>query len=121
MSNLIPYIYALITLALTIYGQLILKWRSLQYAGVAENKVAYLICLFKDFWVWTGLFAAVFASVSWMLALSKIELSKIYPVMSLAPIVVLFYTLIYMNETINIEKILGTILMFAGTLLIFKS
>jgi drug/metabolite transporter (DMT)-like permease len=121
MNNLIPYIYALITLALTIYGQLILKWRSLQYVNQTDTKLSYLISLFKDIWVWTGVFAAVLASISWMLALSKIELSKIYPVMSLAPIVVLFYTLIYMNETINIEKILGTILMFVGTLLIFKS
>ena len=121
MNNIVPYIYASITLALTVYGQLVLKWRSLQYVNQTDTKLSYLISLFKDIWVWTGLFAAVLASISWMLTLSKIELSKIYPLMSIAPILVLFYTLMYMNETINIEKILGTILMFIGTLLIFKS
>ena len=111
----------MITLSLTIYGQLILKWRCNQYVGVAENKVAYLICLFKDFWVWTGLFAAVLASISWMVALSKIELSKIYPFMTIAPIIVLILTALCLGETFNFTKWFGVSLVRIGGLLIFKS
>lgn len=116
-----PYVYALITLALTVYGQLILKWRSLQYVGQTKSKVEYLVCLFKDYWVWTGLFAAVFASVSWMLALSKIELSKIYPFMSMAPIIVLILTALYLGETFNFTKLFGVSLVIIGILITFKS
>jgi hypothetical protein len=64
MNNLIPYIFPLITLVLTIYGQLILKWRSLQYVNQTDTKFSYLICLLNGIWVWTGLLAAVFASIS---------------------------------------------------------
>ncbi len=76
------YVYILITIVLTVYGQLVVKWQvSLAGAFPAANgeKVIFLAKLLINPWVMSGMAAALLAGVAYMAALTQLELSQAYP------------------------------------------
>jgi drug/metabolite transporter (DMT)-like permease len=78
------YLLIALVLALTVYGQLVVKARALVHAsGPALSKVGYLAAMFTDFHVLAGLIAAVLASALWFLAIERASLSYTYPFMAL--------------------------------------
>lgn len=117
------YVYILLTIIFTVYGQLILKWRmSLKGAmpESIESKIIFLFRTFLDVWVLSGLFAAFLASVAWMATLSKFELSFAYPFMSLSFVVVFLLSAIFFQEPITWQKIVGLLLIIIGLIVITR-
>lgn len=89
------YFYVFMTLLFTVYGQIIIKWRfnNLNFKIPDEgsiNKFLNLLKILFDPFVFSGFVAAFIASLFWMVAMSKLEITKAYPFMSLAPIFVFF-------------------------------
>src|SRR3989337_64354 len=85
--NLMGYFYIFLTIVLTVYGQIILKWRLNQLDALPEMFTAKLVFLFKalfDPYIFSSFFSAFVASLAWMAALKQFELSKAYPFMSLS-------------------------------------
>ncbi|KOF03263.1 membrane protein [Roseivirga seohaensis subsp. aquiponti] len=117
------YFAVIVTLFLTVYGQLILKWRILKYGSLPEElkpKILFLFKLFLDPYILSGFFAALLASVLWMAAMTKLELSKAYPVMSLAPALVFFLSILFLNESYSHGKLVGLLLIGLGVIVTFK-
>ncbi|WP_323756884.1 EamA family transporter [Roseivirga sp.] len=111
------------TLILTVYGQLILKWRILKYGSLPvglKTKVIFLLKLFLDPYILSGFVAAFLASIFWMAAMTKLELSKAYPVMSLAPALVFLLGIFLLNENYSHGKLIGLILIGLGVIVTFK-
>jgi drug/metabolite transporter (DMT)-like permease len=78
------YLLIALVLALTVYGQLIVKARAVVYSGgPGLSKVGYLAAMFTDIHVLAGLAAAVVASALWFLAIERASLSYTYPFMAL--------------------------------------
>ena len=78
------YVLIALVLALTVYGQLIVKARAAVYSGgPGLSKMAYLAAMFTDIHVLAGLAAAVLASALWFLAIERASLSYTYPFMAL--------------------------------------
>lgn len=118
-----PYFAVITTLLLTVYGQLILKWRILKYGSLPEDikpKIVFLYKLFLDPYILSGFFAAFLASVLWMAAITKLELSKAYPVMSLAPALVFILSIFILNESYSHGKLAGLFLIVLGVIVTFK-
>ena len=119
-----PYLYIAGTLFFTIYGQLILKWRlnTLQIIlpeGVL-NKVVYLTKLVFDPYILSGFIGAFVASLFWMAAMTKFELTTAYPFMSLAPTLVFVIGVLFLGETFTVGKIIGLVLIIIGTVVTVK-
>lgn len=111
------YIYIILTIMLTAYGQLVLKWRMNTLGALPEQLYLKLIFLLKaifDPYIFSSFVAAFIASLTWMAALSKFELSFAYPFMSLAFVVVLVASYYVLHEPINAYKIIGMILIVIG-------
>ena len=111
------YIYIILTILLTAYGQLVLKWRMNGFGSLPEQLYLKLIFLLKaifDPYIFSSFVAAFIASLTWMAALSKFELSFAYPFMSLAFVVVLVASYYLLHEPINAYKIIGMILIVIG-------
>jgi hypothetical protein len=89
-SPAVLYFYLAATIGLTVYGQLIIKARSMAHAmrSVSGSKLSYIVGMFTDLGVLSGLAAAVFAGVFWMLAIEKTRLSYAYPFMALSFVLV---------------------------------
>ncbi len=119
-----PYLYIAGTLFFTIYGQLILKWRlnTLQVIlpeGVL-NKVVYLTKLVFDPYILSGFIGAFVASLFWMAAMTKLEITTAYPFMSLAPALVFIIGVLFLGETFSVGKIIGLVLIIIGTVVTVK-
>lgn len=117
------YFYIFLTIIFTVYGQLILKWRiGLKGAIPEENfeKLIYFKNLFFDLWILSGFASAFIASIAWMATLTKFDLSFAYPFMSLAFVIVFFFSVLLFQETITLHKIVGLFLVLTGLILISR-
>ena len=106
-----------ITLTLTVYGQMIVKWRVLKAGPLPADltrKLVFLAGLLFDPWVMSSMCAAVVAALSWMAAMTKLELSYAYPFMSLAFVLVLILSAVIFHEAVTMPKVLGMVLVIVG-------
>lgn len=119
-----PYLYILGTLAFTVYGQIILKWRlsglKIVLPEAAIDKIGYLVKLLFDPFVFSGFASAFVASLFWMAAMTKFEITQAYPFMSLAPALVFVVGILFLGETFTIGKIAGLALIIVGTIVTVK-
>lgn len=119
------YLYIFATLFFTVYGQLIMKWRIskihflLPETGIVDKFVALIRLIFDPF-VFSGFASAFVASLFWMAAMSKFEITEAYPFMSLAPAIVFLLAVFFMGETFTIGKVIGLILIIIGTVVTVK-
>lgn len=113
------YVWIALTTLFTVYGQLILKWRasSLVRAQPDADRLHYVLGMLLDPWVISGLIAAFGASICWMLAVSRIELSKAYPFMSLNFVLVALIAWPLFGEAFGLHKSLGLTLIILGLLI----
>lgn len=80
------YVFVALTVLLTGYGQLAIKWQVGQAGPLpdaADQKLLYFLRLLLNPWVITAIAAAFGAMVCWMGATTKFELNKAYPFMAL--------------------------------------
>ena len=119
------YFYVLMTLIFTVYGQIVIKWRfnDLAFRLPEYGFTSKVISLFKilfDPYVFSGFVSAFIASLFWMAAMSKLEITKAYPFMSLAPVLVFIAGVAFLNEEFTWGKILGLILISMGLIVTVK-
>jgi drug/metabolite transporter (DMT)-like permease len=118
------YWYILGTLLFTVYGQLILKWRitklSFQMPDGVFEKFLGLIKLVFDPFIFSGFLSAFVASLFWMAAMTKFEITKAYPFMSLAPALVFILGVFLLGEEFTWGKLLGIALIGLGILTTVK-
>lgn len=119
MSRFLDYFYIIATISFTVYGQMILKWRIATFGSLPEDifgKLRFLISLLLDPAIFSGFATAFLASLAWMAAMTKFELSHAYPFMSLNFVVVLILSGWLLNEPVSLQKILGMGLIVLGTM-----
>lgn len=109
------YVFIALTIVLTVYGQLVLKWQVSKHfgaiAGVSPQSIASLLV---NLWVISALSAAFIAALCWMAAISKLPLSKAYPLMALTFPAVGVLAVWFFGEQAGPSKILGTGLIVLG-------
>jgi undecaprenyl phosphate-alpha-L-ara4N flippase subunit ArnF len=118
-----PYFYIAGTLIFTVYGQIILKWRLSQMGALPaalKDKLWFMVGALLDPFIISGFVAAFLASVCWMAAMTSFELTKAYPFMSLAPALVFIIGVGFMGETYTPGKVVGLLLIAAGTYVTVK-
>jgi multidrug transporter EmrE-like cation transporter len=72
-------------------------------------------------WVFLGLLTFVISMASHLIVLSKVELSFVYPFLSLAYVVVAIYAFFIFKEDVNAMRMAGLGVICLGTLLISRS
>ncbi len=111
------YLYVFFTIVLTVYGQIVIKWQVMKAGAFPEDslgKAYFLIHLLLNFWVISAYSAALLASVTWMAAMTKLQLSHAYPFMSLAFVLVILLSNIFFGEQITTPKVAGVMLVVLG-------
>ena len=107
----------LITIALTVYGQFIVKWQMLQ-AGIVpagtSDRIGYVARLLLNPWILSAFTAAFLAALSWMLAMTKLPLSQAYPLTALVFICVVLGGAWAFAEPLNAWRIAGVLLIVSG-------
>lgn len=118
------YFYIFGTLFFTVYGQIILKWRlsglKVNLPDTLFNKFIYLIKLIFDPFIFSGFVSAFIASLFWMVAMTKFEITTAYPFMSLAPALVFIIGVMFLGEIFTIGKVIGLALIMLGIIITVK-
>ncbi|OJV42950.1 MAG: hypothetical protein BGO29_07235 [Bacteroidales bacterium 36-12] len=119
------YLYIFATLFFTVYGQIVMKWRinilqfTLPQNGIIPKFVALIKLIFDPF-IFSGFLSAFVASLFWMAAMSKFEITQAYPFMSLAPAIVFLLGIWLLNENFTWGKVIGLALIIIGTIVTVK-
>ena len=111
------YVYVIATVLLTVFGQIAIKWQVLEagpFPADPGEKLWFLARLLANPWVLSALAAGLLASVSWMAAMTRLELSHAYPFMSLAFILVMVCSAWFFSEPITPLKVTGIVLVVLG-------
>lgn len=106
----------------TMVGQILYKKGTNQLEPPSlKNQGSYL----RFFWailqlpgIWLGLFCMGVGLVVWLIALSKFDLSLVFPVSSMQYILALIGSRIFLREKIDRMKLLGTLLITGGIIAI---
>lgn len=114
------YFYVFATVVLTVYGQIAIKWQVLkagEFPVDTSDKMLFLFRLLLNPWIISAFLAALLASISWMAAMTKLQLSHAYPFMSLSFVLVLVFSGLIFHEPITWLKVAGMGLIIAGIVL----
>jgi len=117
MNNAMSYLCVLLTILFTVYGQIILKARILRagsFPPALHEKVSFIANLFLDPWILSCFAAAFVASLCWMLAMSRLQLSYTYPFTSLSFVFVLILSSIFFQEPVTLAKVIGLVFIICG-------
>ena len=113
------------TMLFTIYGQLILKWRLGNYGPLPEllvDKVVFLLRLLTDVYILSGFMAAFFASLFWMAAMTKADLSYAYPIISGGLLLLTTISaIVLLGESLSMLKALGILIVILGVVVLYLS
>jgi multidrug transporter EmrE-like cation transporter len=122
-AKLIDFVYILATVLLTVYGQLVFKWRMDMkgaFPGNAINKLQYIFWAYLDPWIISGFLAAFMASIFWSITLTKFELSFAYPFTSLSFILVFIFSIFLFKEAFTLSRLMGVLLIIGGLIVLAR-
>lgn len=113
---MLPLLMVFAVLALTVYGQLMMKARALTHAApVGEaGRLQYIVSMLSDVGVLSCFGAAVLAAVLWMLAIERLEVGLAYPFMALSFVLVPLGSMVLFGERVPPMQFAGLALIVAG-------
>ena len=123
MSRFFDHSYILSTVLCTVYSQLVMRWQvgsAGEIPADGPGKIRFISMLLINPWVMSGIVATFVAGVSWMLAMTRFEISYAYPFVSLNYVIVLAASILFFNESLSLSKFLGTILVIVGIVVISR-
>ena len=122
---MLGYLYIFGTLFFTVFGQILLKWRlntlcfTIPEGGLIKVMASF-VKLLIDPYIIAGFVSAFIASIFWMAAMTKFEITEAYPFMSLAPALVFLVGVLFLGETFTIGKVLGLVIIAIGIFVTVK-
>lgn len=121
MGKLFDHIYIAATIIFTTYSQVVMRWQ-VGTAGVLPDntfgKAQFVARLLLNPWVLSGITATFLAGVFWMLALKKFELSYAYPFTGIIYVLVLLCGVFFFGDTLTVKKLLATLAIVGGLILL---
>jgi drug/metabolite transporter (DMT)-like permease len=118
------WVYVAISVLVTAYGQLVVKWRVSKRGhlpATLSGKGHFFLSLLTDPWVLSAMATTFLAALCWMAALSKLELSKAYPFSAVSFMTVLLFSGIFLDESITFGKAAGLAIVIAGLIIGVRS
>lgn len=120
MVKFMPYFYLFSTIILSVYSQIMIKWRisnhfnNLHLPDGIINKILLMFTLVFDPFIFSGLVATFASGLFWMATMTKLDISYAYPFTSLGFVLVLLFSSLLLGESMNIYKIFGVFFIMLG-------
>jgi drug/metabolite transporter (DMT)-like permease len=113
------YVLILINIICLVFGQT--AWKiGLGNLHLTGNIIQKLFQFFFSPFIFLGFILYIIATGIWMYLLSKLPLSFLYPLQSLAYVIALFIALFLFKEQIPVTRWIGTGVILVGVYLIVK-
>lgn len=89
--------------------------------GIDINHFIELTKILTQNYVWVGLSLYGISTIFWLVALSKLDLSYMYPMISLGYILTTIFAYGFLHENIGLYRWTGILLIIGGVILIVRS
>ena len=112
--------FVLISILFNVLGQYSMKFGIRKFGIIHFDKdiISTMIKIFTLPNILLGLFLYGISAIFWIIALSKVELSVAYPMLSIGYILIMIISYFLLHEPISMYKIIGTLLIIVGILFI---
>ena len=117
-----PLIIVMICIVLGAFGQLSLKHGMNLLGSISFREMffsKFFQIVFQPF-VFTGLVLYAVSMFLWLIAISKLNLSLAYPLLSIGYILVAIFSFIFLKENISLLRWTGILLVVIGCFLILR-
>ncbi|MBN3033036.1 MAG: EamA family transporter [Candidatus Saganbacteria bacterium] len=116
------YLIMAVSVGLAIAGQLLMKRGMISFGTFPVSQLAInVIPMFLNPWVFIGLACFGLSSVFWLVVLSRMELSLVYPMVSVAYVVVALLSWYFFKENLTLVRWAGIAVIVLGVILISRS
>ena len=113
------YLLAFISILLGAVAQYFLKMGMTNWA--LKGSVSEMLrLLFHNYYLWSGILCYGVSMLFWLYVLSRMELSKAYPMVSLGYVITLLIGYFLLNEPLSYPKVIGIVLIVAGVCFIAR-
>jgi multidrug transporter EmrE-like cation transporter len=115
--------YVCLCLIFTVYGQVVLKWQIMlegDFPSTFPGKMGFLFKALLNPWIFSSFASAFVAALAWMAAMTQMELSAAYPIMSLAIVVVMFLSVWLLGEDLSWAKAMGSLMVVGGLIILTR-
>jgi len=116
--------YILISILFSVFGQLSMRKGMMLFGEVnlnPDNFLSTVIQVFTRPFVILGLIFYAIGTIFWLTALSKVELSFGYPMLSLGYVLIFFLSWILLGEKVSFIRFLGIALVCLGLFLVART
>jgi drug/metabolite transporter (DMT)-like permease len=117
MNNTAAHLFALATPILASISQVIVKWQINQVSAIPEGllqKLWFIMEFLIRPWVLFSMLVTFLGGVTWIVAMTKLDLSYAYPYIAASFVIVPAAAIFIFGEQVTIGKLLGSLLIITG-------
>ncbi len=116
------YLIAAISILLAVAGQLLMKRGMMLFGAFPASQILFkIIPMFLNPFVFFGFVCFGLSSIFWLIVLSRLPLSLVYPMVSVAYVLVALASMLFFKETVSLVRWAGIAVIIAGVVLISRS
>ena len=125
MKFLTEHFYIFLSIFFAVCSQLIIKWKMSAFSinnigDTIIDKFLFAFSMLFNPWIMMSIIFTLLSGLSWMIAMTKFEISYAYPFTILGFIAVMVLSYFLFGENLNLYKIIGTVFIIIGILIISK-
>lgn len=112
MYIMYPYVFLTLSILTNIIGQVMFKLGA-NHSNIVHGFLSKIL----NGYILGGLLLYVFGAAFWIMALTKLELSSAYPIISLSYIGIALVSFYVFNEPLGLWKVIGIITIILGIII----
>ena len=125
MQFFINHFYLLLAISFGVASQLIVKWKMTEFSfndyTTMYDKFIFAFGMLLNPFIVLSLVLTLLAGVTWMIAMTKFDISYAYPFTTLGFVFVFIFSVILFGEPVNWHKITGLIFIILGLIISSRS
>jgi drug/metabolite transporter (DMT)-like permease len=117
MNNTAAHLFALATPILASISQVIVKWQINQASEIPDGllqKLWFLVEFLMRPWVVFSMLATFLGGVTWIIAMTKLDVSYAYPYVAASFVIVPAAAVFIFGEQVTLGKLIGSVMIIAG-------
>ncbi|QOR62204.1 SMR family transporter [Sulfurovum sp. ST-21] len=125
MTYIVNHLYIFLSILFAVTSQLVIKWKMneydlTQYPSIIE-KFSFAFSMLFNPYIILSIFLTLLSGLSWMIAMTKFDISYAYPFTALGFVFILIFSALLFHEPITWHKFIGILLITSGILITSKS
>lgn len=121
MKFFINHLYIFLTIAFAVTSQIIIKWKMSSINMVDDmpifDKFIFVSSMLANPFIVLSIFLTLLSGLSWMIAMTKFEISYAYPYNAVGFMLILILSNILFGESISHNKVIGLIFIISGIII----